>query len=199
MKNVNKEFHCYHLACYNALPLQITIAVDRIVWYWSSCKHRNVAKAKERHTSSKQAYFEPRAHPILQPVEIQQMKSGEGVRWGWNNWTKRDQRSARVCGLGRPDRAWNLRATELTVICMLSTSDSRSCLHLHTVVYSAPIRAPTPLWGLGLIFGGPKALQQHLGSPLPRIPSPWQPGIIKHCIEKSTVNCNLKQQKHAPL
>lgn len=45
-----------------------------------------------------------------------------------------------VWGLGRKDRAWNLRAPGLTIICMLSTlcpvqGFSQPCLHLHSYLF----------------------------------------------------------------
>lgn len=51
-------------------------------------------------------------------------------RWGWNNWTKRDQRSLASVRFWGGQRAWNLRAPELTVICMLSTLRSVQGLSL---------------------------------------------------------------------
>lgn len=103
-------------------------------------------------------------------------------RGRWNNLTKKDQGSLRLWGLGSTDGAWNLRATGLTIICMLSTLHpvqglSQSCLHLHSYLFCSNSSPHTgSLHSHDFLLSGPVALQQHLGTPSPRIPPPQHTG-----------------------
>lgn len=97
--------------------------------------------------------------------------------------------------MGRTVRAWNLRGTELTVICMLST--------LHSVLKLSPFACRYffcssfyPIMCVCLWFYVPEALQQHLGWPLPWSQSPWlTPMGLTECCNQQI--CSLQQQSSA--
>lgn len=128
-------------------------------------------------------------------------------RGGWNNYEKEGLLG--VCGLGRRDTAWNLRATGLPVICMLSTLRpvqglSWSCLHsAHSYslcLYSRPHSRRLYAHSRGSPLSGPVALQQHLGAPLPgHRPDDTQRMIEPPHPKTVTKYRNLKQRSRAPL
>lgn len=100
--------------------------------------------------------------------------------------TQRRIRDHRECAiLGWRDRAWNLRATGLTVICILSTQWPSQGLFsvlftfAHSHLFCSNSSPHTGcLHGHDLLPTGPVALQQQPGSPLPRI-TPQPRGWLK--------------------